>query len=94
VDHYSLRRALQAVEWRALPPPKLAALVDDFTDKVEASIAAEHREADLWERVWLRRATSAKQAGQIGNALSALASALQRPITHAEIDAPPIRISA
>lgn len=94
MDHYSLRRALQAVEWRALPPPKLAALVDDFTDKVEASIAAEHREADLWERAWLRRAASAKQAGQIGSALSALASALQRPITHSEIDAAPIRASA
>jgi hypothetical protein len=71
---------LQAIEWQSLPPQELVALVSSFTRKIEASIAAQHREPDLWEIVCLRRASAAISAGQIKSALSGLEAALRRPV--------------
>ena len=71
---------LRSIEWQTLPPQDLIVLLGGFARKIEAAIAAQHREPDLWERVCLRNAVAAASAGQATNALAGLQAALRRPV--------------
>jgi hypothetical protein len=81
-----IEQQLRSVAWQTLPPKDLVALIGSFTRKIEAAIAAEHREPDLWERVCLRRASAAVSAGQVKSALSVLEAALRRPVFEQAIE--------
>jgi len=73
-------QALRAIEWQTLPPQELIVVLGGFARKIEAAIAAQHREPDLWERVCLRNAVAAASAGQATSALAGLQAALRRPV--------------
>ena len=81
-----ISQELRAIASQNLPPQDLRALIGQYTIKIEAAIAAQAREPDLWERVCLRRAAAAISAGRIKSALADLEAALQRPVFGSTIE--------